>query len=177
MRNIVLCRADTGILIHSGFAVVDWYLAICSPTRCSLRWFTDKERLLRQKISFTAQLSPKCRHNGCNRGDGDSVNSKRDGYICEVVLIKCYEHYYYYYYICILIVLRLFLLVFIPCTWLIVYIPSFTYVASFILISGDDLTYNIMYFCIATHLNKILFKPNIVLLHLLVYLVHVAFLR
>ena len=50
-----------------------------------------------------------------------------------------------------------FLLVFIPCTWLIVYISSFTYVASFMLISGDDLTYNIMYICIATHLNKILF--------------------
>ena len=52
-------------------------------------------------LSFTTQLSTKCRYNGCNRGDGNSVNSKRIIYICEVVLMKCYEHYYYYYYICI----------------------------------------------------------------------------
>ena len=126
-------------LIHSGFAVVDWCFTICSPTRCSLRRFSNKKRLLRKKKKKKIYIYHS-RHSSHQTVDTmiaieatwDSVNSKRDEYICEVVLMKCYEHYYYHYYyyyynyyyhhhICILIVLRLFFffffsLVVIPCT-------------------------------------------------------------
>ena len=109
------------ILIHPGFAVVDWYFTTCSPTRCSLRRFTNKERLLRKKKKYHSRHSS---HQTVDtmvaiEATWDSINSERDEYICDVVLMKCYEHYYYYrhHYICILIVLRLFfLLVVIPCT-------------------------------------------------------------